>query len=99
MADREFQVDLADLENITARVSGFIGFLSDSLAGLETRMAALHQTWSGDAATAQADAFRKWATGATDVAEGIDAMREAAAAAHERYTSAIAANLRMLGRG
>lgn len=98
MADESFQVDLNELENITTRAAGFIGFLTDSLAGLEQRMAALQQTWSGESATAQADAFRRWAVGATDVADGIQAMRQAALDAHGRYTNAVEANLRMLGR-
>lgn len=98
MDDRAFQVDLVELENITSRVAGFVGFLADSLTGLEQRMAALHQTWSGDAAIAQADAFRQWAAGATDVAEGIDVMRQAALAARDRYTAAIEANRQMFGR-
>lgn len=99
MDGRSFQVDMAELENITARVSGFIGFLTDSRTRLEQRMAALHQTWGGEAAAAQADAFAQWAVGATDVAEGVDAMRQAASAAHDRYTAAVEANRQMLGRG
>ncbi len=93
-----FQVDLAELDNITARVGNFIGFLADSLTALEQRMAALHTTWGGEAATAQRDAFRQWAAGVTDAAEGIDAMRNAARAAHDRYTAAIETNRVILGR-
>ncbi|WP_459548330.1 WXG100 family type VII secretion target [Nocardia sp. X0981] len=92
-----FQVDLDELDNLTARAANFIGFLNDSLTGLEQRMAALHQTWSGDAAIAQADAYRQWSAGATDVAEGVDAMRRAAVDAHARYTSAIQTVQRMFG--
>ncbi|MFI5716495.1 WXG100 family type VII secretion target [Nocardia sp. NPDC051750] len=98
MDERAFQVDLAELENITARVGNFVGFLADSLTGLEQRISTLHQTWGGEAATAQKDAFRQWSTGATDVAEGIDTMRLAARAAHDRYTAAIEANRQMFGR-
>ncbi|GGL40951.1 WXG100 family type VII secretion target [Nocardia jinanensis] len=98
MHESAFQVDLAELEDITARVGNFIGFLSDSLTGLEQRMASLHQTWSGDAAIAQAGAFRQWAAGATDVAEGIDIMRQATLAARDRYIAAIEANRQMFGR-
>lgn len=98
MDERAFQVDLVELENITARVGNFVGFLADSLTGLEQRMATLHQTWGGEAAAAQRDAFRQWATGATDVADGIDVMRQAAQSAHDRYTTAIETNRRMFGR-
>lgn len=98
MSEDSFQVDLNELDNITARAAGFIGFLADSLTALEQRVATLQQSWTGDAADAQADAFQQWAAGAADVRDGIEVMRQAALAAHERYSSAVDANRRMLGR-
>ncbi|MBF6124812.1 WXG100 family type VII secretion target [Nocardia brasiliensis] len=94
-----FQVKLADLEHITARLDGFIGFLSESLTGLQQRIDTVQQSWNGSTADAQSEAFRLWMTGATDVTEGITAMKQAAVDARDRYSSAAAANLRMLGRG
>ncbi|WP_194813415.1 WXG100 family type VII secretion target [Nocardia sp. XZ_19_385] len=93
-----FRVDLDELEQIVARVAGFTGFLNDSLDGLQQRISAVQQNWNGAAADAQAEAYRDWHTGATDVSEGIETMRKAVQAAHDRYTAAIAANLAMLGR-
>ncbi|MFE7717809.1 WXG100 family type VII secretion target [Nocardia rhizosphaerihabitans] len=93
-----FRVDLAELEQIVTRVTGFVGFLNGSLDGLQQRLNAVQQNWTGAAADAHAEAFRDWHTGATDVAEGIDAMRQAVQDAHDRYTTAIATNLAMLGR-
>ncbi|BDT96264.1 hypothetical protein IFM12275_62400 [Nocardia sputorum] len=94
-----FQVKLAELEQIKSRLDAFVGFLSDSISGLQQRIDHVQQNWNGAAAEAQADAFRQWMTGATDVSEGITAMKQAAADAHDRYSSAAATNLRMLGRG
>lgn len=94
-----FRVSLSELEQITARVDGFVGFLNDSLSGLQQRIEAVQQNWNGTAADAQAQAFAEWVTGATDVAEGIEAMKLSAKAAHDRYAAAVAANLQMLGRG
>ncbi|MCC3331660.1 WXG100 family type VII secretion target [Nocardia abscessus] len=93
-----YRVDLDELEQIVARISGFIGFLNDSLDGLQQRISAVQQNWNGAAADAQAQAFREWHTGATDVAEGIDTMSQSVRDAHDRYTAAISANLSMLGR-
>lgn len=93
-----FSVDLDELEQMVARVSGFVGFLNDSLDGLQQRISTVQQTWNGAAADAQAEAFRAWHTGATDVSEGIETMCKAVQAAHDRYTAAVAANLAMLGR-
>ncbi|MET8778084.1 WXG100 family type VII secretion target [Nocardia sp. NPDC050713] len=94
-----FRVDLTELDDITARVAGFVGFLNESLSGLQERTAALQSSWTGPSATAASEAFAQWLTGAQDVADGIEAMRAAAVAAHERYSAAVAANLSMLGRG
>lgn len=94
-----FRVDLTELDDITARVAGFVGFLEDSLTGIQQRIAAVQSGWNGPSATAANDAFARWLTGAQDVAEGIDEMRAAAVAAHQRYTAAVATNLEMLGRG
>lgn len=93
-----FRVDLDELEQLVARVSGFVGFLNDSLDGLQQRVSAVQQNWNGAAADSQAEAFREWRTGATDVAEGMATMRQAVLDAHGRYSAAIAANLAMLGR-
>lgn len=93
-----FRVDLDELEQMVARVSGFVGFLNDSLDGLQQRISTVQQNWNGAAADAQAEAFRDWHIGATDVSEGIATMRQAVQDAHDRYNAAIAANLAMLGR-
>ncbi|MEV0852657.1 WXG100 family type VII secretion target [Nocardia fluminea] len=96
---QSFQVKLAELEQISSRLNGFIGFLSDSLSGLQQQNDQAQQNWNGTAADAQAEAFRQWMIGAADVREGIATMKQAAVDAHERYSAAAAANLRMLGRG
>ncbi|MEU2252518.1 WXG100 family type VII secretion target [Nocardia xishanensis] len=92
-----YRVNLDELEQITARMQGFSGFLTESLQGLQQRMAALHQTWSGEAATAQSEAFTQWMTAAGKVAEGIAAMRDASADARTSYIDAVETNLRTLG--
>ncbi|MBF6138374.1 WXG100 family type VII secretion target [Nocardia otitidiscaviarum] len=93
-----FQVRLSELESIADRISGFVAFLSDSMAGLEQRIGAVQQNWTGEGADAQAAAFQKWLTGAAEVSAGIADMKQAAAEAHSRYSNAAAANIAMLGR-
>ncbi|WP_280511177.1 WXG100 family type VII secretion target [Nocardia farcinica] len=53
-----FRVDLAELDDITTRVAGFVGFLEDSLAGIQQRIAAVQAGWNGPSAIAANDAFR-----------------------------------------
>ncbi|MFR9769080.1 WXG100 family type VII secretion target [Nocardia sp. SC052] len=93
-----YNVDLEHLDNVTVRIGGLVGFVTDSLAGLDARIAAAHLTWGGEAATAHATAHREWAQAATEVREGIDTMRSAAATAHSAYTAALTTNLGILGR-
>ncbi|WP_069160745.1 WXG100 family type VII secretion target [Nocardia altamirensis] len=93
-----YRVDLAELENIDTRIAGFTGFLTETLTGLQQRIATLQQTWTGAAADAQAAAFRQWVAAATEAAEGIETMRQAAEDARTRYTTAVETNLRTLGR-
>ncbi|WP_280263807.1 WXG100 family type VII secretion target [Nocardia wallacei] len=96
--DEGYMVDLEHLDATTARISGLVGFLTESLAGLDARMSGVHQTWTGDAASAHAAAHAEWKTSAQDAQDGIDRMRAAAEAAHGHYSDNLAANLRILGR-
>jgi hypothetical protein len=91
-----YRVDLDELDNISAQLKGFVGFLSESITNIQQRTSGWQ--WSGPSATAANDALTKWVTGAQDVAEGIETMRTAALSAQDRYNSALATNLEMLGR-
>ncbi|MGV9611369.1 WXG100 family type VII secretion target [Nocardia xishanensis] len=95
----EYRVDLAHLDEVTARIAGLHGFVTESLREIEERIAATQASWTGAAADAHAEAHREWTQAATQMAEGIDTMRAAAAAAHAAYTTAEQTNLKILGRG
>ncbi|MFJ2838263.1 WXG100 family type VII secretion target [Nocardia sp. NPDC087230] len=99
MADnsREFTFDIDELDQLVTRANGFIGFLTDSLDGINQRIATVHQNWEGAAATAQEEAYRKWATGAATVVEGLTEMYNAAVTARDAYSAAAEINLRMSG--
>ncbi len=96
--DGGYAVDLDHLDTVTSAIGGLHGFIGDSLAGLEQRIAAAHQCWTGDGADTHRLAHQQWMTAAGEVHDGIEAMRTAAAAAHGHYSDAVAANLRLLGR-
>ncbi|MGA4792253.1 WXG100 family type VII secretion target [Nocardia sp. AB354] len=93
-----YRVDLDHLDAVTSAIAGLQGFLADSLAGLDARISAAHQTWTGSGADKHLAAHQTWMKAASEVHDGIEAMRAAAAAAHGHYTDAVAANLRLLGR-
>ncbi|WP_225730490.1 MULTISPECIES: WXG100 family type VII secretion target [unclassified Nocardia] len=93
-----YRVDLDHLDQVTAKIGGLLGFLDESLQGIDTRVAALHQQWTGAAAAKHAQAHRDWSAGAAEVREGVETMRAAAQTAHRSYTEVVQTNLRMLGR-
>ncbi|MGW5569581.1 WXG100 family type VII secretion target [Nocardia thailandica] len=99
MADnsRDFTYDIDELDQLISRANGFIGFLTDSLDGINNRIAAIQQNWQGAAAEAQEEAYREWATGAATVIEGLAQMCNAAVTARDAYGAAAEANLRMSG--
>ncbi|MGW4365379.1 WXG100 family type VII secretion target [Nocardia takedensis] len=94
---RDFAFDIDELDQLVARANGFIGFLNESLDGLDHRIAAMQQNWRGAAAAAQEEAYREWAIGAAAVVAGITEMYTAAVAARDAYNAAADINLRMSG--
>ncbi|WP_051193189.1 WXG100 family type VII secretion target [Nocardia jiangxiensis] len=82
--DRGYSVDLDHLDAVTARIAGLHSFITDSLSGLDSRIAATHQDWTGAAAEKHAEAHREWMKAATEARDGIEAMRAAAETAHPR---------------
>ncbi len=92
-----YRVDLEHLDAVTAKVAGLRGFVQDSLSGLDQRITAAHQQWSGAAADKHAAAHREWMRAAGEVEDGIDAMHTAAQTAHTAYTEGLAAIHKALG--
>ncbi|MFI5783732.1 WXG100 family type VII secretion target [Nocardia sp. NPDC051570] len=99
MTDEGYQVDLEHLDTVTAKIAGLHAFVQDSLEGVDTRVAAAHQSWTGEAATTHAEVHRQWREAAEEARKGIAAMQAAAAAAHSQYSDALATNLRILRSG
>ena len=93
-----YTVDLDHLDDVATRLRGVTEFIEGHLNELESRLAALHLTWTGTTAINHAEAHRKWELGARDVRDGLVGMQDALKLAREGYQSAIDANLRMLGR-
>ncbi|MFB8278727.1 WXG100 family type VII secretion target [Nocardia colli] len=94
---RDFTFDIDALDQLVSRANGFIGFLAESLDGINHRIATIQQNWHGAAATAQEEAYREWTKGAAEVVEGITEMYTAAVTARDAYRAAEEINLRMSG--
>jgi WXG100 family type VII secretion target len=98
MSGLVFAVDLDELLATVDELAACGSELSDVLAEVAHRVEALHVTWSGRAALAQAGAQADWEAGFRAMHEGLATMRAAASAAHDNYGDAAETNLRMWGQ-
>jgi WXG100 family type VII secretion target len=90
-----FAVDLDDLLGTIDTMTRRGEALDVLLDEVSARVAALHLTWSGEAATAQGAAQAEWEAGFREMRSALASMRAAADAAYGNYGTAVATNLRM----
>lgn len=93
-----FVVDLDELLATVDELDRCGEELDALLADVAARVVALHGTWSGLAADAQAAAQAEWEAGFREMREGLAAMRAAGATAHDNYRCAADTNVRMWGQ-
>ncbi|MFJ2835419.1 WXG100 family type VII secretion target [Nocardia sp. NPDC087230] len=93
----EFKVDLDQLEQLTTRLRGYLAAVSDVLTALDAKSKEVDDVWSGEAAAAYREAHTEWRAGVTDMQEGLAALQTAAETAHQGYTNAASATLKILG--
>ena len=91
MADA-FSVDPDALADALQRVRDFVQHTENVVAEVNSLVAQLHQTWSGQAATAHAEAHRHWSHGEATMREALTHLKSAGTVAQRNYTGAIAAN-------
>lgn len=94
MADA-FQVDPDALADAVERMSEFQRYAESMLSEIDSLVSNLHATWTGEGATAHAEAHRHWAHGEALMREALAQLRAAAHTAHGNYTGAMAKNLSM----
>jgi WXG100 family type VII secretion target len=87
-----------DLDQLLGTVEALTRCEDSCDAGLDrvtAQVRALHLTWSGLSATAQARAQAEWEQGFAQMREGLRDMRRAATTARSNYLDAVDTNLRM----
>lgn len=90
-----YAVDLDQLLDTIDALARCEEACDDGLDRVRSQVRALHGTWSGLSATAQAHAQAEWEAGFALMREGLADMRRAATTARTNYLDAVDANLRM----
>lgn len=88
-------VDIDGLAELVDRLAVFEAQLVRTRAEVDARVQALHVTWRGDSAAAQASAHARWRCGVEQLHEALAVLRSIACGAHANYAAALAANRRM----
>ena len=93
-----FSVEVDELLAVVGELARCGEALDQLLDDVADRVAGLHLTWTGEAAAAQVAAQSAWEADFREMRGALALMRRAAEVAHDNYTSAAAANLRMWER-
>jgi WXG100 family type VII secretion target len=90
-----FRVDPQALADAAQRMSDFQRHSESMLTEIDSLVTNLHTTWSGETATAHAEAHQHWARGEAMMRAALARLRDAGARAHGNYTGAMSTNLAM----
>ncbi|MGV9800592.1 WXG100 family type VII secretion target [Mycobacterium sp. NPDC003449] len=91
-----YRVEVAELLAFVENLQAFENRAESIAAHVDSQVAELHTSWSGDAATAHRTNHDEWMSAATQMREALAKLREAAHTAHRNYTEAVELNLSML---
>ncbi|WP_179467526.1 WXG100 family type VII secretion target [Mycolicibacterium vinylchloridicum] len=94
MADA-FSVNLEGLAEAVAEIAEFQRTAESLLAEIESTVSNLHITWSGEAASAHAEAHRSWTHGAGLMQEALNKLHTVGDTAHGNYTGVMSTNQNM----
>lgn len=91
-----YRVELDELLAFADKLQAFERRAEALATQIDQRIAGLHETWSGSAATAHRAQHDEWMAGATQMREALAELRAAAHNAHRNYSDAAQLNVDML---
>jgi len=91
-----YRVELEELLAFVDRLQSFERRAEAIAERVDGQIAALHDTWAGDAAAAHRAQHIEWMAGAAQMREALAELRAAAHSAHDNYTDAARLNVEML---
>jgi WXG100 family type VII secretion target len=90
-----FSVDPEALADALQLMGEFAQHTESVVAEIDSLVTHLHNTWTGQAARAHAEAHRHWSNGEAMMREALTQLKTAGGTAHHNYTHAMATNLTM----
>jgi WXG100 family type VII secretion target len=90
-----FSVDPEALADAVQLMDEFVRHTESVVGEIDSLVTHLHQRWSGQAATAHAEAHRHWSHGEATMREALTQLKGVGTTAHHNYTSAMATNKTM----
>ncbi|OHT82786.1 hypothetical protein BKG68_19840 [Mycobacteroides saopaulense] len=93
--DDAYKVDLEALDNLITHMDQFTKGTDHNVQLIDGYVNTM--PWSGETERAHKASQAQWRSGVEDLQEGLRKIREGAKTAHENYSSAINANLKMWG--
>lgn len=98
MDGQRLRVDRAQLAEVMEEMAKVTKSVDELLESTDRSVSRLHLTWTGEAASAHAQAHEKWVKAARQMHEALDDLRVIGLTAHANYNSAVEANLKMWRR-
>jgi WXG100 family type VII secretion target len=90
-----YRVELEELLAFVETLQAFEQRAETIAARVDNHVADLHDTWSGDAASAHLALHSEWIAAADQMREALAELREAARIAHQNYSNAVEVNIAM----
>lgn len=91
-----YQVELDELLAFVDRLQAFESHARSIATRVDEQVAALHSSWSRNAAEAHLTRHQEWMAGADQMREALAELRAAAHNAHRNYIDAAQRNVEML---
>lgn len=88
-------MDPEALADAVARMAAFTRYAEDMINEIDSRVTGLHAAWTGEGATAHAEAHQHWVRGEAMMRAALARMSAAGDIAHTNYTGAASTNLGM----
>lgn len=89
------RTNLAEMQLLVTKAEQLEQRIEERLAACEKRVEELHISWSGSAAAAHRANHEAWQCGAKRAHEALGKLRAATENAHNNYSAAIEANVKM----